>query len=127
MSTPFLKLLHAERLARELKHADKLKYIDIEREDLKLIIKAVIKYYGYPRRSVFAKSNHPALVEVRYMIYFISNVIYGISTIKIAHNIGKRHHTNVIQGRDKIAFLIENNDKDVIGHLNNIKFNLGVT
>lgn len=124
----FLKLLkseHDSRQARLFPVKPKV-YIDQELEDLKLIIKAVIKYYGYPRRKVFAQINHPSIVEVRYMIFFIANAIYGISTIKIARKLGKRHHTNVITGRDKIARLIEEGNLDCIGHLKNLKFNLGL-
>lgn len=128
----FLKLLHLEHNARQLKFfpTPKKKYVDVELIDLKKIIKTVIAYYNYNyyqvigRKSDKRKVHSHNLVEVRYMIGFIANAWFGIKVVKISKKLNYKDHSAVTYGRDKIARLIEEEDFDTLAHLRNIKLEL---
>ena len=99
-----INLEHAKEALKDIIYPDKSREITPS-----LIIDAVADYYGITSNDITSKKRNAEFVQARQIVMYLCRNLIDISFQNIGNILGKRDHTTILYGFDKISEEIVNN------------------
>lgn len=87
----------------------------------KLIIQVVCEHYGVSPDDIISKKRNSEFVQPRQVIMYLCRELIGISLQSIGKELGKKDHTTVIHGINKIKDELENGNEELRNRIEIIK------
>jgi len=94
--------------------------------DPKLVLTTICDYFNLNQKDLIGSRRQKELVLPRHITMFILSEHLNLTVEKIGQILGKRDHTTVMHGRDKIKKLADT-DRDIQRMLGEIKQSLSTT
>ena len=101
-----INLEHAEEALKDIIYPDELREITPS-----LIINVVAEYFNITPDDIMSKKRNSELVQARQIVMYLCRDLTETSLIGIAKLLGKKDHTTIIHGVNKISDEIVNNEE----------------
>lgn len=101
-----INLEHAEKALKDIIYPDELREITPS-----LIINVVAEYFNITPDDIMSKKRNAELVQARQIVMYLCRDLTETSLIGIAKLLGKKDHTTIIHGVNKISDEIMNNEE----------------
>ena len=96
----------AEDALKDIINPDKPKEITPE-----LIIEVVAEHFGVSREDITSKKRNSEFVQPRQVVMYLCRKLTDTSYVNIGKLLGKKDHTTIIHGVNKIEDELKNNDE----------------
>ena len=101
-----INLEHAEEALKDIIYPDELREVTPS-----LIINVVAEYFNITPDDIMSKKRNSELVQARQIVMYLCRDLTETSLIGIAKLLGKKDHTTIIHGVNKISDEIVNNEE----------------
>ena len=101
-----INLEHAEEALKDIIYPDELREVTPS-----LIINVVAEYFNITPDDIMSKKRNSELVQARQIVMYLCRDLTDSSLIGIAKLLGKKDHTTIIHGVNKISDEIVNNEE----------------
>lgn len=110
-----INLAHAEEALKDIIYPDELREVTPS-----LIVDVVAEYFGITPDDIMSKKRNSDLVQARQIVMYLCRDLTATSLNTIAKLLGKKDHTTIIHGVNKITDEIVNNE-ELNSKIENIK------
>lgn len=101
-----INLAHAEEALKDIIYPDELREVTPS-----LIVDVVAEYFGITPDDIMSKKRNSELVQARQIVMYLCRDLTATSLSSIARLLGKKDHTTIIHGVNKISDEIVNNEE----------------
>ncbi len=101
-----INLEHAEEALKDIIYPDELREVTPS-----LIVDVVAEYFGITPDDIMSKKRNSDLVQARQIVMYLCRDLTATSLNTIAKLLGKKDHTTIIHGVNKISDEIVNNEE----------------
>lgn len=101
-----INMTHAEEALKDIIYPDEMREVTPS-----LIINVVAEYFGITPDDIMSKKRNSELVQARQIVMYLCRDLTATSLAGIAKLLGKKDHTTVIHGVNKISDEVVNNEE----------------